>query len=229
MIVRNPSWGSSGCLNFVTWSATPHFVAFFSFASDYFMVSPASFQVGCRSYIPFVVYFARNDVNSVSAWTGDVPLYGPMSTVPRKYKNSSFFWMATRVTPFFARTKTWSVLGPMLNISLWNSRLVHLCEIFSFSVSRDDSSWGKDLFINYVGMKKMEIFLDYSRFGRHSAGRKCSPRRFSCHSFSWAGLGVFLFLRPFHKSLISFFVLPSGDGPYSSSLRSNFLRHLVLS
>ena len=24
-IVRNPGWGSSGCLNFVTWSATPHF------------------------------------------------------------------------------------------------------------------------------------------------------------------------------------------------------------
>ena len=67
--------------------------------------------------------------------------------------------MATRVAPFFARKKTWSVLGPMLNVSLWNSRLVHLCEIFSFSVSRDDGSWGKDLFINYVGMKKMEIFL----------------------------------------------------------------------
>ena len=47
-------------------------------------------------------------------------------------------------------TKTWSVLGPMLN--------VHLCEIFPFSVSRDDGSWGENLFINYVGMKKMEIF-----------------------------------------------------------------------
>ena len=31
---ENPSRGSSGCLHFVTWSATPHFVAFFSFASD---------------------------------------------------------------------------------------------------------------------------------------------------------------------------------------------------
>ena len=57
--------------------------------------------------------------------------------------------MATRVAPFFARKKPWSVLGPMLNVSLWNSRLVHLCEIFSFSVSRDDGSWRKDLFIIY--------------------------------------------------------------------------------
>ena len=71
--------------------------------------------------------------------------------------------MAARVTSFFAWKKTWSVLGPMLDVSLWNSRLVHLCDIFSFSVSRDDGSWGEDLFINYVGMKKMEIFLDYSR------------------------------------------------------------------
>ena len=86
--------------------------------------------------------------------------------------------MVTRVAPFFARKNTWSVLGPMLNISLWNSRLVHLCEIFSFSVSRDDGSWGKDLFINYVGMKKMEIFLDYSRFGRHSGVVSAHPRNF---------------------------------------------------
>ena len=33
-IARKPSWGSSGWGNFVTWSATPHFVAFFSLASD---------------------------------------------------------------------------------------------------------------------------------------------------------------------------------------------------
>ena len=76
--------------------------------------------------------------------------------------------MATRVTLFFAREKTWSVHGPMLDVSLWNNRLVHLCEIFYFSVSRDDGSWGKISLINYAGMKKMEIFLDYSCFGRHS-------------------------------------------------------------
>ena len=65
-IVRNPSWGSSGCLNFVTWSATPTFCCFFQFCV-WFMVSPASFQVGCRSYIPLVVYFAHNNVNSIWA------------------------------------------------------------------------------------------------------------------------------------------------------------------
>ena len=37
-------------------------------------------------------------------------------------------------------------------------------DVFYFSVSRYDGSLGEDLFINYVGMKKMEIFLDYSRF-----------------------------------------------------------------
>ena len=40
-IVRNPSWGSSGCLTFVTWSATPHFVAFFSFVSDLWFLQQA--------------------------------------------------------------------------------------------------------------------------------------------------------------------------------------------
>ena len=40
-IVRNPSWGSPGCLNFVTWSATPHFVTFFSFASDLWFLQRA--------------------------------------------------------------------------------------------------------------------------------------------------------------------------------------------
>ena len=46
---------------------------------------------------------------------------------------------------------------------------MYICAIFfSFSLSRDDGSWGEDLFINYVGMKKMEIFRDYSCFGRHS-------------------------------------------------------------
>ena len=84
------------CLNFVTWSATPHFVAFLKFCV-WFMVSPASFQVGCRSYtVPFVVDFAhRNDANGVWARTGDVLLDGPMSTVPRRYKNSGFFWLAS--------------------------------------------------------------------------------------------------------------------------------------
>ena len=70
--------------------------------------------------------------------------------------------MATRVALLFARKKAWFLLGPVLNVSLWNSRLVHLCDVFSFSVSRDDGSWGEDLFINYLGMKKMAIFLDYS-------------------------------------------------------------------
>ena len=87
--------------------------------------------------------------------------------------------MATRVASFFARKKkNGSVLGPMLDVSLWNSRLVHLCDIFSFSVSRDDGSWGQDLFINYAGMKKMEIFLDYSCFGRYSGVVSAHPRDF---------------------------------------------------
>ena len=125
-IVRNPSRGSSGCLNCVTWSATPHYVAFFPQFCVWFMVSPASFQVGCRSYIPFVVYFAHNNVNGVWAWTGDVLLDGlAVSTVPRRYKDSGFFWMATRVALLFARKKAW-------NVSLWNSRLVHLCDVFFF-------------------------------------------------------------------------------------------------
>ena len=53
------------------------------------MVSPASFQVGCRSYsVPFVVDFAhRNDVN------GDVLLDGPVSTVPLMTRTVvSFEW-----------------------------------------------------------------------------------------------------------------------------------------
>ena len=72
--------------------------------------------------------------------------------------------MATSVALLFARKKAWFVPGPMLDVPLWNSRLVHvhLCDICSFSVSRDGGSWGEDLFINYLGMKKMEIFLDYS-------------------------------------------------------------------
>jgi len=37
---------------------------------------------------------------------------------------------------------------------------------------------GEDLFINYVGMKKMEIFLDYSCFGRHSGVVGAHPRDF---------------------------------------------------
>ena len=56
------------------------------------MVSAASFQVGCRSYIPFVVDFAHNDVND---------------------------------------------FGDRTCGTLWNSRLVYLCEIFTFSVNRD--------------------------------------------------------------------------------------------
>ena len=94
--------------------------------------------------------------------------------------------------------KNWSVLGPMLDVFLWSSRLVHLCEFFfSFSVSRDDGSLGEDISINYVGMKKMNFFLDYSRFGRHSGVESAHPRffvLFFCPSFSWAGLGVFLCL-----------------------------------
>ena len=44
---------------FVTWSATAHFVVFsFLQYCVWFMVSPASFQVGCRYYISFVVYFS---------------------------------------------------------------------------------------------------------------------------------------------------------------------------
>ena len=112
--------------------------------------------------------------------------------------------------------KTWSVHGPMLVVPLWNSRLVDLCEICSCSVRQHDGSCGEDLFINYVGMKKMEIFLDYSRLGRHSVVVSAHPRDFRVLPFSWAGLGVFLFLRPFHKSLFSCFVLPSGDGQMSS-------------
>ena len=51
------------------------------------MVSPASFQVGCRSYIPFVVDFSHDDMNGVWTRTDDVLLDGPMSTVPQRYKN----------------------------------------------------------------------------------------------------------------------------------------------
>ena len=79
--------------------------------------------------------------------------------------------------------------------------------------------WGEDLFINYVGMKKMEIF-----FLKALWGRKCSPTRFSCPSFSWAGLRVFL---PFfaHSTSLSLAVLYFHPEtvrclPYSSSLRS---------
>ena len=46
---------------------------------------------------------------------------------------------------------------------------MYVCaRFFSFSVNQDDGSWGEDHFINYMGMKKMEICLDYSCFGRHS-------------------------------------------------------------
>ena len=87
-------------LKFCYMVSHPTFCRFFQFCV-WFMVSPASFQVGCRSYIPFVVYFAHNDVNSVWAWTGDVLLDGPMSTVPRRYKNSGFFWMATHLMSLY--------------------------------------------------------------------------------------------------------------------------------
>ena len=97
-------------LKFCYMVSHPTFCCFFQFCL-WFMVSPVSFQVGCRSYIPFVVYFAYNDINSVWAWTGNMLLYGPMSNVPRRYKNSGFFWMATCVAPFFAREKNCSVLG----------------------------------------------------------------------------------------------------------------------
>ena len=156
------------------------------------MVSPVSFQVGCRSYIPLVVYFAHNDVNSIWARTGNVLLYGPMSTVPRRYKNSGFFWMATCVAPFFASRKTWSVLGLMLDVSLWNNRLVHLCEILSFSVRQDDGSCGgKISLLTTLAWRRRRFFLIIAVW-KELWGRKCSPTRFSCPSFSWAGLGVCL-------------------------------------
>ena len=70
-------------LKFCYMVSHPTFCHFFQFCI-WFMVSPASFQVGCRSYIPLIVYFAHNDVNSIWAWTGNVLLYGPMSTVPQR-------------------------------------------------------------------------------------------------------------------------------------------------
>ena len=73
-----------------------------------------------------------------------------------------------------------------------------MCEIFSFSVSGDDGSWGEDLFINYVGMKKMVIFLDYSRFGRHSGVVSAHPRDFRVLPFPGLVSEFFsVFLRPF--------------------------------
>ena len=139
----------------------PTFCRFFQFCV-WFMVSPASFQVGCRSYIPLVVYFAHNDVNNIWAWTGNVLLYGPLSTVPWRYKNSGFFWMATRVAPFFARKKkTWSVLGPVLNVFLFcGTAGLYICARFFLFLSAEIMVLGwKISLLTTLAWRRWRFFL----------------------------------------------------------------------
>ena len=61
---------------------------------------------------------------------------------------------------------------------------MYICERFVLFLSAEMMVLGgEDLFINNVGMKKMEIFLDYSRFGRHSGVVSAHPRNFSVLPF----------------------------------------------
>ena len=122
--------------------------------------------------------------------------------------------MATRVASFLARKKTGPFLGPCWTY-LCGTVGLYICAIFFLFLSAEMMVLGRgeDLFINYVGMKKMEIFLDYSRFGRHSGVVSAHPRDFCVLPFPGLVFEFFsVFLRPFHKSLRCL--------PYSSSLRS---------
>ena len=74
--------------------------------------------------------------------------------------------------------KTGLFLGPCWTYLCGTVGLYICGRFFSFSVSQDDGSWGKDLCINYIGMKKMEIFLHDSCFGRHSRVVSAHPRDF---------------------------------------------------
>jgi len=49
---------------------------------------------------------AHNDVNSVGAGTGDVLLDGPVSTIPRRYKNSEFLFNGNKCRTFLCKEKT---------------------------------------------------------------------------------------------------------------------------
>ena len=77
-IVRYLSWGSSGCGNFVSWSAT-HFG---------FVILPAGLKVCCWPYIPFIVDVTYYSVDGVGVGTGDVLFDGPVSSVPWRNKRS---------------------------------------------------------------------------------------------------------------------------------------------
>lgn len=70
--------GSSGCGNFVSWSAT----------HVGFVILPAGLKVCCWPYIPFIVDVTYYSVDGVGVGTGDVLFDGPVSSVPWRNKRS---------------------------------------------------------------------------------------------------------------------------------------------